>query len=114
MALIWISCDDNESQDVCFSFDIRQCQTDEFATDVPEAESKSEREENMKLWLGNQGINLTEIKLELNFHQSVCEACDVCPQGDRYFVKIAEETDMSLLSNLDLLNYELLDCSDAF
>ena len=109
-----ISCDKEDEGNYCFSFDIRQCQTDHFASDVPESDSKELREEKLQNWLEAQGIEVTDVKLDLNYHEAVCEACHVCPQGDRYFVRHVNEIDESVLESMDLLSYEELDCEDAF
>ena len=95
----------------CFSFDIRQCQTDAFAQFVSENDSVEKRENDLKDWLEDQGVFIDEIKLVTNFHEAVCEACHVCPQGDRYFVQMSFQTS---LNDLDLLNLEAADCCEHF
>ncbi len=95
----------------CFSFDIRQCQTDLFANDVPELDSKEQREQKLKDWFEAQDIIIEEIKLEIGFHDAVCEACDVCPQGDRYFIQLFLGNQ---LEAFNLLNLESEDCCEVF
>ena len=112
-SFLLVSCGEDKTG-VCFSFDIRQCQTDDFAEFVPESDSKSMREDKLKSWMESQGVEIEEVRLSLNFHEAVCEACHVCPQGDRYFVRISDEDDLLAIENLALLSYELLDCNDAF
>ncbi|MBT8231907.1 MAG: hypothetical protein KJN84_04735, partial [Bacteroidia bacterium] len=96
----------------CYSFDIRQCQTDSFADTVLETSSFTSREANMKRWLDDNGFEVVELKLVLNFHEFVCEACDTCPQGDRYFIKIVDDGNVEeLAEDLRLLSFSNDDCS---
>ncbi|NNE25794.1 MAG: hypothetical protein HKN09_03025 [Saprospiraceae bacterium] len=95
----------------CYSFDIRQCQTDAFANVVSENDNVVKREEDLKQWMENQGLFIEDVKLVTNFHEVVCEACHVCPQGDRYYIKLMFQP---ALDSLDLLNLEEADCCDHF
>ncbi|NNL93540.1 MAG: hypothetical protein HKO66_14965, partial [Saprospiraceae bacterium] len=83
LSMILISCEENDCcvniDTQCYSFDIRQCQTDGFANSVLETSSFTSREAIMKRWLDVNGFVVVELKLELNFHEFVCEACDSCP-----------------------------------
>ena len=112
--LMMISCTDEEKQGVCFSFDIRSCETDMFADDVDMALSQEDREQKLEEWLEDQGLEVNDIRLELNFHEAVCEACYICPQGDRYFVSIEGNEEMSIEEDFDLLNFEWQDCAEVF
>ena len=111
------SCSDSENDclhpidSVCFSFDIRQCQTDGFADSVSENGTVEERENGLKDWMESQNIFLEDVKLVTNFHEAVCEACHVCPQGDRYYIQLIAQTG---LEDLDLLNLEEVECCDHF
>ena len=95
----------------CFSFDIRQCQTDIFASLIPESDSKKNREQKMSEWLESLNFEVDDVLLELNFHEAVCEACNVCPQGDRYFIQLNKTNN---LDNLNLLNLTTEDCCEIF
>lgn len=109
------SCHKNDNEQVCYSFDIRQCQTDLFAQDVPESDSKQLRESRMKQWLEEQGVStIRKITLDLGFHDVVCEACDICPQGDRYYIQLDEDSPAPDAAALRLLNFEEKNCSDIF
>jgi len=114
MAFCCICCDKSDETNTCFSFDIRQCQTDAFASEIPESDSKALRESKMEEWLEEQGLVVEELRLEIGFHNAVCEACHVCPQGDRYFVRLEDDDKLELIDGLELLSLEYLDCSDAF
>lgn len=111
----FLSCGDDDCSKLndseCISFDIRQCQTDLFADEIDENGSQEERENQMTAWLLENSIDVENVKLELNFHEAVCEACDVCPQGDRYFIQYSLG---SSLESLNLLNVTSEDCCDLF
>jgi len=112
--LAFVSCDKEELESLCYSFDIRQCQSDGFASDVPESDPVDQRESKMKVWLEDSGYEVEEIKLLVNFHDAVCEACDICPQGDRYFIRVKDSEDNPDAEELRLLNFEETPCGDAF
>jgi hypothetical protein len=118
LSVLMFSCKDDNCCDIidfeCYSFDIRQCQTDEFADEISESESQEERESLMKSWLSDKGFRVEKVKLELDFHDAVCEACHVCPMGDRYFIQVSLKGDTSnnvLAEVLELLSFEITDCS---
>lgn len=92
----------------CASFDIRQCQTDKFAKTVLESGTQMERASQMKDWLISMNVNAIEVKLDLNFYESVCEACDMCPTPDRYLIQV--EGPFQNIDALKLLNFKILDC----
>jgi len=114
--LLLVSCNRNQIIDnggisignFCYSFDVRQCGTDLYASEVLESGSIEEREEMMMSWLEDQGASVVSLKLHKDFHESVCEACDICPQGDRYFVSFSENG-IADGDKLRLLNYEKID-----
>ena len=114
LGLGFSSCDKEDENLTCISFDIRSCQTDQFAEAVPESDSVSDRESKMKDWLESKGYNVKQIRLHVGFHEAVCEACHVCPQGDRYFVEKEDSDEEINPETLELLSFETLDCGDAF
>ncbi len=97
----------------CFSFDIRQCRTDLFAGFVQEDDNIEARQSNMKIWLENQNYKIEDIKLELQVYDAVCQACDVCPTGDRYTV-YAYGQKGTAYDTLNLLSVTTEDCCDIF
>ncbi len=99
-----------EKKGICYSFDIRQCQTDLFASAVDVGGEKSARETEMKKWLEGKNIAVSSIELTLNFHEGVCEACDMCPTHDRYFITSSSIISEALSSDLRLLNLERITC----
>lgn len=108
------SCEKDDENTLCYSFDVRQCHTDLFSSDVPESDTKQLREQKMKNWLEDQSYKIKDISLVISFHEAVCEACHVCPQGDRYFIKIADGDDIPDAEDLQLLNFETADCEEGF
>ena len=114
LCFIILSCDKDDNNRVCYSFDVRQCQTDEFADSVPESESEEMRELKMKQWLDDEGFDVKEVKLVLDFHNAVCEACDTCPQGDRYYIQVTNADENPDVSTLRLLNYVEVSCDEFF
>lgn len=110
--LTWWSCRSSQVQKApeltCAGFDIRQCQTDRFAKEVLEYGTRSEREDQMTEWLRSEKINTLAIRLELDHYEVVCEACDMCPTPDRYFIKV--DGPIPELAGLRLLNFTLIDC----
>ena len=103
-----------KDQDVtCFEFDQRQCAGDEWAEQVPLTDSKAEREDKMKEYLTSKNIKVLDVNLVINFHESVCEACFICPEQDRFFVKVADE-DAEIFEALDLLNSGKVNCGENF
>jgi hypothetical protein len=101
------SCDKSEESSLtesCFFFDQRQCAGDEWAGLISEKDSWEEREIAMKTYLQSKDIIVIDLYIDSLFHEGVCEACYVCPEQHRIFVKI-EESNMSILKDLDLLNF---------
>lgn len=97
---------------VCYAFDIRQCDTDVFSEDVSIAGSREAREDDLASWLEAQGIDVISVDLVIGFHQVVCEACDVCPQGDRYFIEIMDEFTTDELESFRFLNLDKRRCDN--
>jgi len=96
----------------CYSFDVRQCQTDLFAEAVVEDGSQADRESQMRAWLGEQDLNINDVQLKVQYLEGVCEACDVCPMGDRYFLRTYEPNLDVQVNSLQLLNFEKIDCDN--
>jgi hypothetical protein len=106
-------CEKNEEEGICYEFDQRQCAGDDWSDVVPINDSKVQRQQKMKAFLLDQGIEVQEVSLVENFHEAVCEACFICPEEDRFFVRFNED-DLSKLEELDLLNFAAVDCEDTF
>ena len=104
----YLSCSDDCCPDPEFSygFDIRQCAADLFANDVSETATIEEREADMHQWLANQDVVIGSVTLSVGFYDAVCEACDVCPMGDRYFIKTYNEFTLEKAEELRLLNFK--------
>lgn len=98
---------------VCYEFDQRQCGTDEWAELVPKSDSTSVRESKMKHYLFTKGIAVIAVKLVPGYHEFVCEACDVCPEADRFFVRIVGD-DLQDFEALEFLNSAAVDCKEVF
>ena len=110
----FIACDwcvDDEK--ICFEFDQRQCSGDVWAELVPINDEEEEREEKMKLYLESLGFTVFEVDLVVGYHTAVCEACNICPEEDRFFVQI-DINEQSAFEELDYLNSAVIDCRDAF
>ena len=86
--LYFSSCEKTDADTVCIGFDQRQCGMDEWADLVPISDSALLRESKMKDYLESKDISIKDISLLKNFYESVCEACGVCPEQDRFAVKI--------------------------
>ncbi len=114
LSLFFIACGKNDDDLLCFSFDIRQCQTDLFANEISENDEIGLRESKMHAWLKSNDIDVENVKLVINFHDAVCEACDVCPQGDRYYIKYNSNGNSSFSDSLKLLNFSEENCGDFF
>ncbi|WP_235299170.1 hypothetical protein [Portibacter marinus] len=112
---IFVQCDclrDHHDNDLCYEFDRRQCDGDEWSDIVPLGDSADDQETKMKAYLEDKGIDIEDITLVQNFHEFVCEACVVCPQGDRFFIQIVDEEDVNILEELELLNFEEAACNN--
>ena len=110
---LFSSCEKTDPDTVCIGFDQRQCGVDEWADLVPISDSASLRETKMKDYLESKNISIKDISLLKNFYDSVCEACGVCPEQDRFVVRI-NMTDKSVLESLDFLGTKNENCSDYF
>jgi hypothetical protein len=109
-----LSCFCEESSElVCYEFDERQCSGDDWSDEVPIDKTKSEREADMKAYLSSKGISVDQVNLVIDFHDAVCEACFICPEEDRFFIRFEEE-DLPKLEELDLLNFAKVECEEVF
>jgi hypothetical protein len=112
MAISFFSCSEVVQEFSCFHFDQRQCQTDEFGPDIAAADS-SEWAGIIKDYLEAKSINVEEVKVNFNHYDAVCEACDVCPEVHRFYVKIAFNDEGDLI-DLDLMNLGEDNCGEFF
>lgn len=55
------------------------------------------------------GIEVIAADYDPNFNEIVCQACDICPTGLRFFIKVGDISEDKLLT-LNLLNPELNPC----
>lgn len=98
--------------EVCFSFDQRQCQVDEFASSL-KGNTQEDLFTGITSYLTEKGIQLQHIRIDMDHHESVCEACSICPEHHRFFISIKPE-DTTVLRSLDLFNLESVTCADYF
>lgn len=112
---VFSACEKEKSfEDVlCYEFDQRQCAGDEWAELIPITDSESERVAKMKTYLETKNIRVKEVQLQIDYYPFVCEACNVCPELDRFYVQFDQE-DLSEFEQLDLLNFAEMTCSDRF
>lgn len=99
--ILFMSCSDQQDSSddtTCIYFDERQCQKDPWPQDTDE-----NLENKVKSYLQTQDIKVHEIKVNLEYHREVCEACYICPQGPRIYVKI-DLTDNTKINELGFLN----------
>lgn len=104
----WVGLTCEKNSDVCFefSFDERQCQTDEFLSGATTPQEKFARAEK---FLSQKGITTREGRFDPQYLTIVCEACHVCPTGLRFFFNVPLE-DTVKISRLEVLNPELAAC----
>ena len=104
------SCSSDDSNEICVSFDERQCNTDEWNANVGDGGELSTRIMN---YLNSLDIEVSQIQIDEDFHEFVCEACDVCPTGPRIFISI-DSSDYERISGLRLLSLETVTCNSVF
>ena len=109
------ACDKSDANEntVCYFFDQRQCAGDDWAEIIAENQSWTERERAMKSYFESKDIEVEDLFIEPLFHEAVCEACFVCPEQHRFFIKISEEC-KNVLEGLELLNLGEGACEDLF
>jgi len=93
----------------CFSFDQGQCATDEFADLIDSNASASDMASQMKSYLESKSLLIEDIRVIKSFHEGACEACGICPEPHRFFVKLSA-TQHREFEELELLNTEPIDC----
>jgi hypothetical protein len=96
----------------CFGFDQRQCKVDEFASLI-KGNTQEEMFEGITTYLSNKGIALRHIRIDMDHHEMVCQACEVCPEHHRFFISI-DTNNATALKNLNLFNLEPVTCGDYF
>jgi len=111
--LPFTSCEKLNPDIVCFGFDQRQCGMDEWADLVPISDDVSVRESKMKEYLESKDLAIREVKLVKDFYGGVCKACGVCPEPDRFIIRI-NIADTSAIKKFDFLGNKLEDCSEYF
>ena len=113
IGLGFISCSDIATQQFsCYQFDQRQCQTDEFGPDIAAADP-SDWTQVISDYLESKLIEVEEAKVNLQYYDAVCEACDVCPEVHRFYVQVAI-LDGSKMNDLNLMNLQEVDCDEFF
>lgn len=118
ISLIFIACESTECcsfpPSTCYSYQVRQCQTDLFAEAVDENGTDAERTEQMSMWLRENDIIVHNIKVRDDSTSIVCQACDTCPAGPIYSIAVYDDVDSMDLAPLRLLNLQSLNCDLAF
>lgn len=95
--------------DHCYSFYQRQCNTDAFDPLIADLTSETDKENRLKEWLFEQGVETGE--LTLVYHNNAnCEACHICPTDMEIRFSTNSEITESTKEKLDLLNLEKVDC----
>jgi hypothetical protein len=103
--LLW-SCSNEASSDRCFGFDQRSCDSNPWEKSLVERELTAAVTD----YLSGVGIVLVSIETDLTYHEVSCQACEVCPDGPRFFIRI-EEADIPGFLSLPLLNIQETDCA---
>lgn len=110
IGIMWsLACSGGEEEKYCINFDRRQCLGDPWSESVDINAEADAQEDQLKEYLESKGITVYNIKVDLNYHDAVCEACFVCPDGARFFISINED-DESRILDMDPLNYSQIDC----
>ncbi len=100
--------DDAKKDSKCYTFDERQCGGNPWLEDQS-AQTTQAKLNALEEYLAEEDIEVRSINLDPDFHEFVCEACFICPQGGRYFVEI-DSSDLPLLLAITLLNFEETSC----
>lgn len=93
----------------CYSFDQRQCATDAFGPSLNKLQNPTKKEIHLKEFLERKGLKVHTIKMVEQYHGAVCEACDICPEQHRFFIKSNHSPED--FSSLNLLNFERIVCN---
>ena len=108
---ICMACSGEEEDKFCINFDRRQCMGDPWSVAVDINADATVQANQLKAFLESEGITVHEIRADLQFHDIVCEACIVCPDGARFFLSIDQNDERKIL-DWDPLNYSRIDCSN--
>lgn len=103
----------SNQEEICIAFDQRQCQTDAFATFLPQDKNSDDMFKGMQSYLADQNIKVLHMRIDMNFHEFTCAACDVCPESHRFFLSLSKSEEKKL-QNLNLLNMITIDCQEHF
>ena len=109
LTMIFVSCSSEDDNNICVSFDTRQCMGDPWSEEVDRNANAELQSEQLRAYFESQGISVEEISVDLTYHEIVCEACFVCPEGPRIYVE-ATEAESEKLRAMDLLNYTTAVC----
>ena len=109
-ALMIVGCSQEEKDVQCYEFDQRSCNGDEWGELVTDIENWDERLIIIQNFLEEKGIPILSINVDEDFHEVVCLACVVCPDGPRFYIEV-EEGNREKLENMDLLNFQETNCS---
>lgn len=102
-----------KQEEVCISFDQRQCQTDAFAKYLPQEKNSDALFTGMQTYLAELNIKVQHMRIDMNFHEMTCAACDVCPEQHRFFISL-HKTEAEKFQKLNLLNLTDVDCQEHF
>ena len=106
---LMLACSDDTSDRFCFSFDERSCQTDLWLEGVEVPADVNDRMALLSQYLERQDLQVIDISVDPTFHEIVCQACDVCPNGPRFFVT-SKDISLEDLSGFRLLNLQEETC----
>lgn len=102
-----------QASEMCFGFDQRQCEMDDFASYLPKDRNSDGMFKGMQLFLSEAQIKVLHMRIDMNYYEMTCSACDICPEQHRFFVSIPL-TDTDKLKNINLLNMSTVDCLEHF
>ncbi len=97
-----------ESNDICYSFDERQCASDPWKVAEPDRLNDSLDDFISSYFLTND-IELKSLSIDEAFHEVNCLACDVCPTSTRIYISVSQ-LDKQKVEVLDLLSLAEIDC----
>jgi len=98
-----------ESSDICYSFDERQCATDPWKTAEPNSTDDS-MDNIVTSYFQSNNIELKSLTKDDAFHEVTCLACDVCPTSTRFYISVPQR-DKEKVEVLDLLSLIEIDCA---
>lgn len=81
----------DKEENICYSFDKRQCDTDPWVSDAA-----IDMPTKVRDYLQSKSITVKSISVNMNYHEAVCEACNICPVGPRIYVSINSEDEQKL------------------